>query len=304
MSSSTIISGFSNVQQTITENIIGPTPPAYREYHVFTSFSGTPVTGAYNNPYTTLQAAINAAQAFGGVNVVIFLHDSTTENIIINNYTQNLLIQGFGHSAIDSQTYTVNGSVTISGTSTRIRLSGINFALPGGGAPDLIDSSAGRNYFYNCGFQGGGGISFTGVWARWREFTDCTVSGTINIAGTPTTGSQISLWRVRGGSNYVLNNSNVTLALYDSLSVGNITHTAGSLVIDGGRNFVVGCKLTSTSNSLTDLVLIQNVSFLTSPTSFFLINKTGTCSYIISNVLRSQIADILTGTRLQTTTSI
>ena len=273
--------------------------PFYAEYHVNPGYTGSVSTGSYNQPYTTIQAAVNAAQTFGAANSTVVLHGTnTTENVVINNYTFNLLIGYFLATDVDNQLFLLNGNVTISGSSTRIRLRDFKIQYPGGTQPDLIDSSQGRNYFNNMGFEGGGGIQYTGNWARWHEFTDCTVSGTVNIAGTPSAGSSISLWRVRGGGNYVLNNSNATLGLYDNFNVGNVTQTAGVLTIDGGRGFVPGSTISSTTNSSSDLMTIINVSLETSGSNFAQINKTGTAPYILSNVFRNEVSDVLTGTRL------
>jgi hypothetical protein len=273
--------------------------PFYTEYHVNPGYTGATSTGSYNQPYTTIQAAVNAAQSYGSANSAVILHGTgTTENVVINNYSFNLLICYVNSTAVDNQLFLLNGNITISGLSTRIRLKDFKIQYPGGSQPDLIDSSSGRNYFSNVGFEGGGGIQYTGSWARWHEYTDCTISGTMNIAGSPSSGSQISLWRTRGGANYVLNSSNVTLALYDNFSVGNVTQTAGSLIIDGGRGFTAGSTISSTTNNGSDLLEILNVSLQTSGSSFAQINKTGTCPYILSNVFRNEVGDILTGTRL------
>jgi hypothetical protein len=269
------------------------------EYNVLTSYAGGSSDGSLAKPYTTVQAAINAAITNGGVNNVVLMHDSSTENLTINNSTAGLLITAAVSNTVDSQRIALNGNITISGTSTRVKIKDINVLFPGGTSPDLIDTSTGgRHYYANVGFQGGGGIQFSGSWARWHEFTDCTISGAISIAGTPAANSSISCWRVRGGGNYTVNATNATLNLYDSFSVGNITQTAGVLIMDGGRNFVAGSSITSTTNGAGDLMGISNVNFETGAGTYYIINKTGTSPYILSNVLRNQTSDTLTGTRV------
>ena len=273
--------------------------PFYLEYHVNPGYAGATQIGSYNQPFTTIQAAVNAAQAYGAANAVVFLHgNGTTENVTINNYSFNLLICNYGSTAIDNQTFVLNGNITISGLSTRIRLKDFKIQYPGGTQPDLIDSSSGRNYFSNVGFEGGGGIQYTSSWASWHEYTDCTISGPVSIAGTPAAGSTISMWRTRGGANYTVNSSNASLALYDNFSIGNVTQAAGNLTIDGGRGFTSGSVISSTTNSGSDLLTIINVSLETSGSSFAQINKTGTCPYILSNVFRNEVSDVLTGSRL------
>jgi hypothetical protein len=273
--------------------------PAYaNEFHVNTTFVGTS-TGSYNQPFITIQAAINAAQTAGIVNSVVIVHNSSTENITINNYTQNLMIQAAGTAVVDSQRIKLNGSVTISGTTTSFRMKDINVALPGGASPDLVDSSTGgRNYFDNVDFTGGGGIQYSGSWANWHEYTDCTINGPISIAGTPAAGSTITLWRTRGGGNFTLNASNASLLLYDSFNIGNVVHTAGVLLIDGGRNWTPGSTLSSTSNSGSDLFSVTNAVLETGPGTYAQINKTGTCFYVLSNLICNEASDVLIGTRL------
>jgi hypothetical protein len=270
--------------------------PAYAELHCFTGYSGSTQTGSYNQPYNTLQGAINAGIGLGIANVVILMHDSPTENVTINNWPNGLTIQGYTTTAKDSQTIKINGNVTLSGSTTRVRIKDIKIAYPGGTQPDLIDTSQGRNYFSNVDFGGGGGIQYTGSWARWHEFIDCTINGVVNIAGTPSAGSQVSMWRTRGAPTFTLNSSNVTLALYNNENLGTITQTAGSLLVDGGSGFVSSPAIISTANS-PDTMNLLNVSLQISGTTFAQINKTGTAPYNISNVWRNESIDVLTGTR-------
>jgi hypothetical protein len=259
------------------------------------TYTGTQV-GTFEQPLTSIQAAVNQAQASDEPNVVIWLHDSPTENVTIADYGAYLTIQGVG-GIVDSQAIRVNGNFTITGASTRIRFKDFKIAYPGGTQPDLIDSSQGRNYHTNIDFGGGGGVQYTGSWAHWHEFVDCTISGPLNIGGTPAAGSQVSTWRVRGAPPITLNSSNVTLALYDNESLGAITQTAGSLIIDGGRGFTSGATITSTANS-PDMMSLLNVSLQISGSTFAQINKTGTAPYVLSNVWRNESIDVLTGTRV------
>jgi hypothetical protein len=274
-------------------------PAFYTEWHVNGLYSG-PMTGSYNQPFNTIQAAVNAAQAYGGANSNVILHGTgTTENVVINNYTFNLQIGCFCRTAVDSQLFNLNGSITISGSSTRIRLVDFKVVVPGGASPDLIDSATGgRNYFSNMGFEGGGGIQFSGSWARWHEFTDCTVSGPISVAGTPAAGSQVSFWRLRGNPTLTLNATNAQVQMYDSFGGGNITQTAGVLLIDGGRNWPVGTVFASTTNGAGDLFQLTNANLETGAGTFVTVNKTGTSPYLISNVLYNETANTLNGTRV------
>ena len=269
--------------------------PSYVELHVFTGYTG-PQTGTYSQPFNTLQGAINSADPLTFANTIIYLHDSPNENIVINNLPNGLTIQAYATSVKDNQSIKLTGNITLSGSTTRVRFKDFKVAYPGGTQPDLIDQSQGRNYFSNMDFGGGGGIQYSSSWARWHEFVDCTINGNVSIAGSPSAGSQVSMWRTRGAPTFTLNSSNVTLALYNNENLGTITQTNGSLIVDGGSGFAPGSSIISTANS-PDTMNLLNVSLQTSGSTFAQINKTGTAPYNISNVWRNDVTDILTGTR-------
>lgn len=267
---------------------------SYYEIHMFTQYTGAVETGSITQPYKTLAGAIAAAIAIGTANAVVFMHNSTTENIVINNFPNGLLICAFGTGTHDSQSVKLNGNITLSGTTTRIKIKDINIAYPGGTQPDLIiNGSAGRHYFSNTGFQGGGGIQFTGSWARWHEFTECTIAGNVDLGGTPVSGALMSSWRTRG-STFTVNHTNATLNLVNSEAEGMITHSNGNLIIEGGSGF--SGDILSTSN--TGMMKLLNFSLNNGGNSFVHINKSGSCPYIISNVWRDEANDVLTGTRV------
>ena len=175
------------------------------------------------------------------------------ENLTVNNFANGLYISAFQPTPKDSQNIVVQGNLTISGSSTRVRVKDIKFAFPAGASPDLIDSSAGRNYHSNVGYEGGGGLSFTGSWARWHEFTDCTVSGPIAVGGTPAAGSQLSMWRTRGGATLQLTTANVSTLLVDTEGLGLVTHAAGPLSIEGGF-----CPAVASTANTPDTLTIAN----------------------------------------------
>jgi hypothetical protein len=263
----------------------------YWEVHVWGSYSGVS-DGSYAHPYTTIQAGINAAIALGVANAAIIVHAGTyNENLVINNYNGGLYLAAFQPTPKDSQNIVVTGNLTISGTATHVRVKDIKFAYPGGTQPDLIDSSAGRNYFSNVGFEGGGGIQFTGAWARWHEFTDCTISGPVSIGGAPAANSQVSMWRTRGGATITQSTVNCALLLVDTEGLGLLTHAAGKVTIEGGF-----CpSIVSTTNSGTDSLTISHCTLYQGGAAFGTINKTGTCPYALSSVWRNPSLDTLTG---------
>lgn len=267
--------------------------PVYQNIYVFHSYTGTIENGSYSHPFKTLQSAINFAFTMGANSHIWLMSRGFTENITINNYNANLTIQGFG--AIDNNSTNMTGSITISGTSTRIRL--INFQISAPSGPDVIyDGCDGRCYMVNMQLNGAtGGVEFRNVWKRWYEFTDCSINGSgLNIIGSPTTSPLISTFRLRGAGNIVLNTS-ASLQLFDSANFGGITHTNGNLIIDGGRG-ITGA-FNSTANT-PNVFRMYNFNMINASTQLFIpINKTGTAPYVLSGVLRDETVDVLTGVR-------
>lgn len=267
-----------------------PIDPIAGIFYVRSDYSGVE-TGTRAQPYNTFAEAQAAAFSAGANSVIMLLDKGMTDNWVINNYNANLLVMADG--MLDSNAFKLTGSITVSGTSTRIRFLNIQVQAPSG--PDIIyDGCDGRMYLYNVQAMGGG-IELRNSWKRWYEFTDSSATA-INIIGTPSNSPLVSTFRMRGAPAITLNaGSSASLQLFDSASIGAITHTNGNLIIDGGRG-ITGA-ITSTANSPA-LFRIYNFSMLNPATQTFMqINKTGTAPYILSGVLRDEAIDVLTGTR-------
>jgi hypothetical protein len=283
----------------------------YHELHVNYDYTGSVVDGSPYSPFKTVQDAVNAAQLQNiGGNTAILIHlkkDITmVENIVVNNAVSNLYIMPAVRNNTSSAPFKIIGSLTISGSQTnRVRVQDIEFN-PTSGYALIINDTPGRHLFQNCGFvngsvagQSGTGVNLTSTYRNFIEFVDCTIEGTINIAGTPLAGTTVTMYRCKlSYANVIVNSSNVAVGMYDTYGIYGITHTAGALAITGMWGFSQTGFLNSTASlSATNFISIANASLQKPDLSFVSINKTGTCFYQLINVHRGETSDTLNGTR-------
>jgi hypothetical protein len=283
----------------------------YHELHVNYDFTGTTSDGSPYKPFKTTQAAVNAAQLQNiGGNTAILIHlknDVTVvENITVNNAVSNLYIMPAVRNNTSSGAFKIIGSLTISGASTnRVRVQDIEF-VPTSGYALIINDTPGRHLFQNCGFingsiagQAGTGVNLTSTYRNFIEFVDCTIEGTLNIAGTPAIGTTLLMYRCKlGYANVIVNSPNIAVGMYDTYGIYGITHTAGALGITGMWGIAQAGFFNSTATlTATNILSLSNVSLQKPDLSFVALNKTGTCFYQLMNVHRGETADVLTGTR-------
>jgi len=281
----------------------------YHELHVNYDYTGAVVDGSPYNPFKTVQAAVNAAQLQNiGGNTAILIHlknDITmVEDIVVNNAVSNLYIMPAVRNNTNSGPFKIIGSLTITGTQTnRVRVQDIEFA-PTTGYALVISGTNGRHLFQNCAFvngsipgQAGTGVNLTGTYRNFIEFIDCTIEGTLNIAGTPIAGTTVTMYRSRlTYANVIVNSANVAVGMYDTYSIYGLTHTAGALSLVGLWG-ITGFFNSTASISATNFLSLSNLSLQKYDLTFVPLNKTGTCLYQLINVHRGETADVLTGTR-------
>ena len=282
----------------------------YHELHVNYDYTGGGSDGSPYKPFTTTQAAINAAQLQNvGGNTAILIHLKKdiiiNESLVVNNAVSNLYITTAVPNNVDSSPLKFIGSLTISGSQTnRVRVKDLNFS-PTSGYALIIDDTNGRHMFQNCQFTNGGniGLAGTGVtlintYKNFIEFIDCSVEGVFNIDGTPSANTLVSLYRCRlAYANVIVNSPNVIVSMYDTYGINGLTHTSGALAITG--SWGINSFFNSTANlSATNVLSMSNVSFQKPDFSFVAINKTGTCPYQLMNVHRGETSDVLTGSRI------
>jgi hypothetical protein len=283
----------------------------YHELHVNFDYVGASSDGSPYKPFKTIQSAVNAAQLLTiGGNTAILVHlkknITVTENVVINNAVSNLYISAAVSNNIDASTIIINGSLTITGSQTnRVRIKDITFK-PASGYALIIDGTNGRHMFQNCQFTNGSiaglagtGVNLTNTYKNFLEFIDCTIEGTMNIAGTPSAGTSISMYRCRMGySTLIVNSANVAVAVFDTYGIYGVTHTAGALGITGMWGFgSTGFFNSTAALSATNFLSLSEVSLQKLDLSFIALNKTGTCYYQLMNVHRGESSDVLSGTR-------
>jgi hypothetical protein len=283
----------------------------YHELHVNYDFTGATSDGSPYKPFKTIQAAVNAAQAQNvGGNTAILVHlkkDITMiEDVVVNNAVANLYIMPAVYNNTDSSPMKIIGSLTISGSQTnRVRVQDIEFA-PTSGYALIINDTNGRHLFQNCQFTNGGiagqagtGVNLTSTYKNFIEFIDCTIEGTVNVDGSPTSGTTVTMYRNRlGRANVIVNSPNIAVGMYDTYGIYGITHTAGALAITGMWGFAQTGFFNSTATlSGINFLSLANMSLQKPDLSFIPINKTGTCPYQLINVHRGETSDVLSGGR-------
>lgn len=281
----------------------------YHELHVNYDYTGAVVDGSPYRPFKTIQAAVNAAQLQNvGGNTAILIHlkkDITMiEDIVVNNAVSNLYIMPAVYNNTDSSPLKIIGSLTISGASTtRVRVQDISFS-PTSGYALVVNDTNGRHLFQNCQFtngsipgQTGTGVNLTSTYRNFIEFIDCTIEGTVNIAGTPVAGTTVTMYRSRlTYANVIVNSPNIAVGMYDTYGIYGLTHTAGALSLVGLWG-ITGFFNSTANISATNFISLSNLSLQKYDLTFIPLNKTGTCLYQLINVHRGETADVLNGTR-------
>ena len=274
----------------------------YHELHVNFDYLGAVSDGSPYAPFKTIQAAVDAACAPGrsGANAAVIIHlkknTSVSENITINSAVANIYLTPAYSNNTDSSPIRIDGTLTIGGTSNRVRVKDIQFY--NASSPALvINGGQGRHMFQNCQFSGGGGVSFTGSYQRWYEFIDCSVEGPVTFGGTPLAGTLISMYRPRlASASLTVSHANAMVAMYDVYGMGAVTHSAGTLAITGMWGWGAG-TFNSTAAS-PGFLSLSNVSMQKTDLSFAKINKTGTALFQLKDVQRDESQDVLSGTRV------
>lgn len=269
------------------------------ELHVNFDFEGTS-DGSPMKPFKTIQDAVDAAVSMNqGANNHIMVHNPAdtviSESIVINNAVTNLFIEGLAHVK-DGAAVRINGSITIQGNSNRVRLKGLQIMSASAATPALsVVGTPGRHIFEKCAFEVGG-VSFSGSYANWASFEDCSFEGPVSFAGSPAANTLITMYRSFAGSaDVVVNSANVIVSIMDTYSMKSITHSAGTVAVDNLRS-IGSAGIVSTASA--GLLSLTRVSMQQPDLSFAPINKSGAALYQLISVHRGETADVLSGTRV------
>jgi hypothetical protein len=254
-------------------------------------------SGGVSDPLKTIQAAIDLVQ---NPSMILVYFGSYNEDLSIVD-KENIVIHGMA-GPIDSQQIEVQGSVTISGSSTRIRFVNINFTGKQAGSPTVLDNgSLGRHYFTNCAIShedsGSKAMEVNGG-NNWINI-DLSNIDDLTLTGSPSGQRAITC------QNCVIGQAVVENALYICQAIrcsgfGPLTHSAGTIVLNYITSMpsIDGDSIVSTADSASGQLFLNNVNFQQSDLSYGNINKTGDGFYIISNCYRDVAGDNINGTRV------
>lgn len=239
-------------------------------------------------PFATLQHAIDSSSANDSIKVA---NGAMTENITIGQSKSRYIVLGNG-GATDVR---ITGTLDITNTSNSMYVViewweftwltsmvqwGVRFNKTKLSGWISITGNIDNNIvFYNCYITGAATVNYTATW----------ISGTVTFVDCDT-------------SAMLLTTDGTSVVLCDKCHyLGKITHTNGALAIadctgiykDGSNICISSTAAASASNFLS----ITNTSFLQPDVTFGILNKTGSCFYQMSRVVRSG-SDVLTGTRV------
>lgn len=283
--------------------------------------------GTLYRPYKSIQDAINAAYCSprsdslgGNADHVIIIKESNTQQMGNNaspvhiTFDSNAARAAAGKSTFNADTGKITlmaevgstdaipmkivGTITISGQyQTRVKLRNIFFEAPGGSANNvlIVDGTAGRHYFDNCVFVGK--VKFQGAYQRWHDFRGGSNYGIV-MEGSPVGSAAVVLNDV-----YCFGQSSVSAGILRAINcarIHSIVHSDGSIALTA-CGFENAAGLVSTAN--TGSLLLSDVTFWTGA-AYAALNKSGSCSYLLSNVLRSESSDTLSGSRLKLGASV
>lgn len=260
--------------------------------------------GQFGSPFATINKAISEASSG---DVIRIFPGAYTEDIILDDSTkQNLQFEGFG--IVDASIVELLGHVTISGNYTRPKMK--NIAIIGqisGQSALILDGCEGRLKYENVSIQHAGGstekaIEFIGDCKRWYEFTNCGVTGRIVLDDEDQVSPlEVNILNIYDTTPELLLNDDTANVYVSGKRIGNVVHHAGKLTLDNITYFDPSTTPAVLSDSDTGSIRLNNVALIDSSGNWVKFEKTGTCNYSLSNVVREYDEnEVLTGTNTQT----
>ena len=205
----------------------------------FVWVSAGPLTGKEDgtlmNPYRTVMDAL--AGTAGASNVVINLipveSGSQTEDVTIDGDRQNILIQGY--STNGAPIVIIDGTFTITGDTTRIRVKDLGLRGQDGNPALVISGSIGLHYFDNVDFSQAGEsngplVVITDRAQRWVTFTNCGIDGDVDIADM-VEGGTVCFNGHNSGDTCIYINTDAHVYVKNGIQVKYIEHNAGTVDI-------------------------------------------------------------------------
>lgn len=258
-----------------------------------TNGDDTTGNGAFNRPYETIGAAISAAVS----NQVIIVAPGTySENLNINK--TNISIIGNVTSIVD--TVTIQGMVQLLSSCIRLVMQNIRIQSTGSNPCVLDNGSLGGHYFDRVTFDesntssdvGYNMASGTGI----HMFIQCNMLQSKIIMNAAGSDSPTIIFQNGSCGEVFMESSDQTFHAVNVDDIGPFNHDGGNLYINNCRLIKGsgGFSIISTVNSGSGTLSVRNSICQTGQ----LINKTGSCSYLLQGVQRDITNDILNGTQL------
>jgi hypothetical protein len=256
--------------------------------------------GTITNPYATIGKCISSS-ATNSQTVIWCMPGAYNENIVFNNITGGWVLRGFG--VVDSQNVIINGAITLSGTTQRLRMYEIQVnGTASNPVPLVVNGTAGYIYAQSCSYTPYTGttvaVNYTGTTTASHTFLNCGFSdvsgnpGTFNIAATTDANTYFTF-----GQCFRLNvNQSVgTLGYYvfNGMTTFGITGHSGGVVSIGDSYGI--SSLVSTAGSAATNIIYINSSSMFNGASYNAVAKTGTCAYRFSGFDRGFVGDTVNG---------
>lgn len=257
-------------------------------------------TGTFNAPYQTIQYAINQTN-FGTATVIVVLPGTYTENISTSTHL-NLSIVGLT-SSLTTYPIEIIGSITISGTATRVRVKDVQVqGNAGAPVPLVINGSVGRHVFDNVQFipfTTSNCVTFTGTPQNFFTFTDCGFSSQ-GIVDLGSTNNSAACYFIRPRNLLSLRIPSIWsggVSVTDSDYLG-IVHSASGLGLFNCRQI---SSFTSTATSANGALYVHDSSCYVAPTNTYtVVNKTGTAPYRFRNFEIARAGNTINGVEMDT----
>lgn len=256
--------------------------------------------GTFGAPFKTITKALSLVNRFDMIK--IFPGEYIEDLELEEERFEGVLLEGMG--VIDASQVRIKGHALLSNGITRPRFKDLALIGVTAGISTLtFMNMEGRSKFQNVSLshEAGNGqnvVAFVGDNNNWFEFTDCGFDGRISAKDSsqqaPIT---INLIRPYAAPRVELDSIPITVAIIDAGVIADPIHTTGTLLLDNVSRITAnaGVCITSTCAVGEGYLGLKNVSMFQANGTFGRINKTGTCPYLLANVVRDIDNDVLTG---------
>lgn len=256
--------------------------------------------GTFGAPFKTITKALSLVNRFDMIK--IFPGEYIEDLELEEERFEGVLLEGMG--VIGAAQVRVKGHVLFSNGVIRPRFKNLSLVgITAGISTVTFMNMEGRVNFDAVSFthELGNGqtvANFAGDNNNDFYFTDCEFDGKIDVSDPsqqlPIT---INLIRPYGDPQIELDCIPATVAVYEARSIYAPIHTTGNLILDGVSRVraLTGVSINSSCAVGQGSLSLKNVNLRQANGTFGQINKTGTCPYLLANVVRDIENDVLNG---------